>query len=92
MTGDSCPNCGYCKHCGRSDSMYYRIQPLQPAPWTIPSPWANPDLPTTYPTYPWLTSTTTGTDSNFNYEFTGFKTADGSTVAFSGNKTWDRHQ
>jgi hypothetical protein len=43
---DSCPNCGYCKHCGRSDAPKpapYRYEPfrfpyddMSTAPWFVP--------------------------------------------------------
>jgi hypothetical protein len=32
-TVHSCPNCGYCPHCGRSN------QPVVPVPYPYPSPW-----------------------------------------------------
>lgn len=38
---DSCPNCGYCKHCGRSNKDYNFSQPLYPQPFI------------NYPNYPY---------------------------------------
>lgn len=40
MYQDTCPNCGYCKHCGRGANPYqqpYKHPYLNPIPW-----WQNP--------------------------------------------------
>lgn len=49
---DACPNCGYCKHCGRSD----KPEPVRfvPAPYPV------------YPVYPtWPPYVWTGDGSDF---------------------------
>lgn len=49
---ETCPNCGYCKHCGRGGyitapwvSPRYPIYPTYlPPPWTYPT-WTTADIP-----------------------------------------------
>lgn len=54
MTG-SCPNCGYCPHCGRGG---YRTMPLYPPAYPSPA----------YPWYPgpiWISSITSGASLDY---------------------------
>lgn len=67
----TCPNCGYCPHCGRSN----RPVPMVPAPWQWPSSpntfpvypaqpiWVDPSVlrPYGYPTITYSAATTSGT-------------------------------
>lgn len=39
-----CPNCGYCPHCGRSNLLPYKVQPVWIPPMTPYSPY-NPCWP-----------------------------------------------
>lgn len=56
MSEDSCPNCGYCKHCGRSDKPAYVPAPVPHYPM-FPV-W--PSYPTWEPTITWGSDDTTG--------------------------------
>ena len=60
---ESCPNCGYCKHCGRGGG--YWTQPYYPYPWWgiyppnewhIPTIWGT-DTTTNKPDITWTTTT-----------------------------------
>lgn len=44
----TCPNCGYCPHCGRS-AQPYRTLPVYPWPGYYGGWWQIPSYPVTYP-------------------------------------------
>lgn len=54
MSDSKCPNCGYCKHCGRSDQLVYPVylQPYYPYwQWYQPTWTEAPTIAPVGPTY-----------------------------------------
>lgn len=49
---ETCPNCGYCKHCGRGG---HQVYPMYPSPW-----WQVPSYPTWIGTGGFVPTVTTG--------------------------------